>query len=249
MQSLKSLINEDVILYIFDTIDSTNDFLLKQQTNSKPQICLANTQLAGRGQYNRTWLDSKNSSILLSIRTNIANSIAGLSLVIGIAVIDALKTELAINSLKLKWPNDIYYNGQKLAGILIESKLQNNSNDCIIGLGLNINMAADFSSQNTWTDISKILNTKIINKDIITATIIKHILRAVANFEQKSLDFFLADWHLVDYLYNKDIKLATGIYKAIGISTNGALLLKSYFDNSTKEIYNSNDILQIYDGI
>ncbi|MFE8713364.1 biotin--[acetyl-CoA-carboxylase] synthetase, partial [Aeromonas allosaccharophila] len=64
----------------------------------------------------------------------------GLSLVVGVAVVEALES-LGYPGVELKWPNDLYYQGRKLAGILVEmSGSAGASCHLVIGIGLNLAM-------------------------------------------------------------------------------------------------------------
>ncbi len=242
MDSLILHNNKDIILYTFDSIDSTNDFLLRQKPSPKIQVCVAEHQLQGKGQYDRKWFDS-NSSILLSIRLNIKGRLDGLSIIIGIAIVQVLKKLFNIKNLAIKWPNDIYYNNKKLAGILIENKINTNINDCVIGIGLNIAINDNFTINKGYIDLQSILK-KNINKNYITNKIISQVLANIKDFESFGLGFFQNSWQKLDYLLGKTIYLDNNNkYLANGIDKNGALLLLK--DNKTKTLYNSNEILAI----
>ena len=105
-------------------------------------VCFAEHQSAGKGRRGRQWVSPFGSNIYMSIlwrfqQDGIACT-AGLSLAVGVAVIRALKT-YGFNEVGLKWPNDIYCQGKKLGGILIEvSGEADGPCAVIIGLGLNL---------------------------------------------------------------------------------------------------------------
>ncbi len=243
MDNSKIANNKNIILYTFANIDSTNDFLLRQKPSPKIQVCIAKHQLQGKGQYDRKWLDT-NSSTLLSIRINIKRQLNGLSIIIGIALVKVLKKLFNIDNLAIKWPNDIYYNDKKLAGILIENKINANINDCVIGIGLNIVISDNMLINNNYTDLQSILSNYNINKNHLSNEIITKVLVNISNFERFGLDFFRNSWQKLDYLFDKTICLIdNNSYLAKGIDDNGALLLIK--DNKTKILYNSNEIISI----
>src|SRR4051812_7580052 len=109
---------------VHDEIDSTNTHLMKRAATESIDgvVCLAETQAGGRGRRGRTWLTPKGKSLAMSLGIDFAipvSDLSPLSLVVGVAVADAIQ-ELGIDTLSLKWPNDVLLAGKKAGGILIE---------------------------------------------------------------------------------------------------------------------------------
>ena len=127
----------------FEQIDSTNNWLMKQD-DIHARICIADEQTAGRGRRGRSWQAARATAILMSLgwslgTTNGADA-GGLSLVSGLAIVAALR-DVGIDSIGLKWPNDIIAveRGEKLGGVLCEL----HRNRCIVGWGINFSTAAE----------------------------------------------------------------------------------------------------------
>jgi BirA family biotin operon repressor/biotin-[acetyl-CoA-carboxylase] ligase len=128
-------------------VDSTNTFLKTLLSNSKPlpegTVIMAESQYAGRGQQENKWHSEPGKNLTFSILLTpsflaVSNQF-DLNRVVSLGVFDALQPYLG-DKLKIKWPNDIYYDDHKLGGILIETHIQGNQiKDAIIGIGLNIN--------------------------------------------------------------------------------------------------------------
>lgn len=121
---------------------STNDLLAtRQQDEGVVQVLLAHSQTAGRGRRGRSWQSAAGQGLTFSCGWNLpqaAPSPAGLSLVVGLAVAEALES-LGARDIRLKWPNDLLAGGAKLAGILIELVSgQHRSKRVIIGIGINL---------------------------------------------------------------------------------------------------------------
>jgi BirA family biotin operon repressor/biotin-[acetyl-CoA-carboxylase] ligase len=98
----------------------------------------------------------------------------GLSLVIGIAVIDALES-LQISGVKLKWPNDLYYRDKKLAGILVELSGQaGGSANLVIGMGMNLSMQSNNSEfiDQPWSCLSEVAEDNAIDRNVLAVRII-----------------------------------------------------------------------------
>ncbi|RFZ92588.1 biotin--[acetyl-CoA-carboxylase] ligase [Mucilaginibacter conchicola] len=163
-------------------VDSTNTFLKNLLSNSTPvpegTVIMAEDQFAGRGQRDNTWhaQPGKNLtfSILLNPRFLSAQQQFDLTRAISLGVYDALYPLLR-DSLKIKWPNDIYSEGNKFGGMLIENVLQGSQiKHSIIGIGINVNQEDFHPSAINATSIKKILQRDYELK-IILADICKHI--------------------------------------------------------------------------
>lgn len=114
-----------------DEIESTNTYLKEHYLDYKePIVFIANRQTKGRGRYNRVWLSQDDLCFSILFFKEYANQF--LAPVVMIRVLQ----KLGLNAL-IKWPNDIYLNGQKLAGILIEDLYEKNYQASIIGIGIN----------------------------------------------------------------------------------------------------------------
>ena len=103
------------------------------------QLCVTREQTQGKGQYGRHWESQRDGSILFSIRRNFPQecNLNGLSLVVGLAIVKVLEKECLVEGFKIKWPNDIYFESKKLAGVLLENKMQSGSQSVVIGVGIN----------------------------------------------------------------------------------------------------------------
>ena len=111
-------------LELHQQMESTNGYLLAQPPGelSSGHICLAEEQTEGRGRRGRSWVSPFGSSIYLSIFWSYPSGpahLSALSLAAGVAVVDGLKA-LGVAQVGLKWPNDILWDGRKLAGLLLE---------------------------------------------------------------------------------------------------------------------------------
>lgn len=224
---LIQLLPKGVNCHFFDSIDSTNDFLLNIANSTNIDVCITNEQTKGRGQKGRKWYGYKGGSILLSIKRSfpLSCNLNGLSLVVGIAIIDLLEQKYKIKNLKLKWPNDIYYTDKKLAGILIENQVYKSNQYTVIGLGLNCNIAYDFNKDIKWIDLTQILK-KTPNITELAAEIIKSILNYCQIFENLGFKTFQPKWQRVDYLFNKHITIKNQSGVVRGITNDGGLKLQ-----------------------
>lgn len=129
----------------FDEISSTNDWLLEQIATKKfveGTVVFAQHQYKGKGQRGASWsaqdLKSLTFSVLLKPVFLPVSNVYDLSICVALAVFDCLN-ELR-PGFKIKWPNDIYFEGQKIAGVLIENQISKSKyQNAVVGIGLNVN--------------------------------------------------------------------------------------------------------------
>lgn len=134
-------------LKIYNTLDSTNKEahrLLAQGTVLNGLTILANHQTEGRGQMGRAWISEPGSHLAMTViyypaRLN-PSELPTLGMKISLGIVNALEQlDASIHPL-IKWPNDIYADGKKLCGLLIENALSGSSvQHSVIGIGMNIN--------------------------------------------------------------------------------------------------------------
>ncbi|MBK4765427.1 MAG: bifunctional biotin--[acetyl-CoA-carboxylase] ligase/biotin operon repressor BirA [Pantoea sp. Brub] len=221
---------------VFSIIDSTNQYLLRNINNLKSgDICISEYQESGRGKQESKWFSPFGNNIYMSIHWQMNNmrfSVIGLSLAIGIVISEKLQS-IGVKDVLIKWPNDIYVYDKKLAGILIELKMNKITNNLniIIGIGININMkSVNFTDINPqWINLQE-LGYKIDRNEFLIGLVI-NIKKYLAIFERYGFLYFLSKWFKFDYLINKYVKLVVSNNKEIygivrGIDQTGSLLLE-----------------------
>lgn len=129
-----------------NAIDSTNSFLRKmcsEELVSDYTVIVTDEQTNGRGQMGTIWSSKKDKNLIFSVFKDL-NTLSVedsfyVSIITSLSIHKALK-EANIPKLKIKWPNDILSESNKICGILIENVIKNNKlSSCIIGVGLNVN--------------------------------------------------------------------------------------------------------------
>lgn len=149
-------------IFIFNVICSTNEYLAQNISRlNSGDVCLAEYQTHGKGTRGKKWFASFGNNICLSMYWNIKTSLINLSqLSLQISQIVAkILINFGIPKIRIKFPNDIFIEDKKLAGILIETfNKKKRSVDIIIGIGINIIMNNIYSRliNITWTDLSRL---------------------------------------------------------------------------------------------
>ena len=215
---------------VLPIIDSTNQYLLNNIDRlTTGDSCVAEFQSKARGRRGRQWFAPFGSNLYFSMYWRLDQGIAaamGLSLVVGIVMADKLR-EISNQDIKVKWPNDLYLDDQKLAGILVE--LAGKTGDCahvVIGVGVNLMMTNPDPNivNQKWANLGK------VDRNLLVAKVAKNLKTKLRDFEQHGLTPFLNDWQRLDNFVNRPVKLLIGdnVIRGVakGINEQGALLLE-----------------------
>ena len=138
----------DVVVH--DTVDSTNTWALKEckAGRSLPFVCFAERQTEGKGRRGKAWVMPPESNVAMSLAWSFVlpyQSLQLLPLSIAMAIVETLES-FNLKRVQIKWPNDVYVDGVKIAGVLIETKILKSNTDnknaiaVVIGIGLNYDM-------------------------------------------------------------------------------------------------------------
>lgn len=220
---------------VLNVIGSTNQYLKDKSVDlNNAHTCLAEAQTAGRGRHGRKWVSPYAASLYLSMHWSFAGGysvLGGLSLAVGVAIVDALN-QCGVKGIQLKWPNDIYSQGKKLAGVLIEVEGQIGSGcQAIIGIGLNVALPKNIENiGQPWIDLAQ-LSEPLIDRNLLAGTLISKLTKSLSLFESSGLEPFITRWRALDVYANQAVKLIIGQKTIFGISrgidASGAILLET----------------------
>ena len=133
----------DIKLLHLTEVDSTNSYVKRNcRVLADGTLVYADVQSAGRGRLNRSWLSLPGNFFGTLLMKNLANPFLG-TMVMSLGAMDVLKKLAPELDVWLKWPNDIYLEDAKLAGILSESIELDNKRAIAVGLGVNLALSAD----------------------------------------------------------------------------------------------------------
>lgn len=230
---------------ILDEVDSTNDYLKARLPLLHPGrgcACMAEMQSAGRGRRGRRWISPFGTNLYLSLAWHLDplnTAIGSLSLAAAVAVVRAL-SGAGIKGLGLKWPNDIFLNDGKLAGILIDLVGESGgSYRVIIGVGVNTSLphTAAREIDQPWSDLASAGIQ--YERNYIASLILNELVDALEIFSAKGLDAFINDWMQFDMVASKHVQLYQGKQVisgvAKGVDANGALLIE--YNGKVKSFY------------
>jgi len=244
----QNISHKKINLYFFETIDSTNEYLKHLPRKNQIKICMAEQQTQGKGRLRRQWHSPFGQNIYFSCAypfNKDVTALAGLSLVVSLAVVKTLETYGLKHPLQVKWPNDIIYDHKKVSGNLIEIQAESHGIcHVIIGIGINVNLMQDddHAISQAWTSLRK-MTGEYIDRNILSALLIENLFNYLALFEHHGLTYFIDEWNRADYLMNQDITLKyvdKKIHgKAKGINQLGHLRLKCH--DGTLQAFSSGD--------
>lgn len=204
----------DAPIHTCAVIDSTNQHMMSKLDNwQKGECLLAESQTAGRGRRGRQWHSPFGGQFIMSMYWRLdegPTAAMGLSLAIGVAVVQALESA-GYRDLSLKWPNDIYMARRKLAGILVEmSAAVGGICHLVIGVGVNLNLPDAVIEQLDQPCAHLAEQPIMIERNKLTAIIIRHLRDALVLFEQQGLTAFLGEWNRLDIFMQQPVKVLLG---------------------------------------
>ncbi|WP_277963919.1 bifunctional biotin--[acetyl-CoA-carboxylase] ligase/biotin operon repressor BirA [Pseudomonas sp. RIT-To-2] len=220
--------------FIFDSIDSTNAEALRAvaQGREAPFMVLAERQTAGRGRRGRTWVSPFAENLYYSLVLRIdggMRQLEGLSLVVGLAVMQALR-ELGIARAGLKWPNDVLVGQQKIAGILLEL-VGDPADVChvVLGIGINVNMQSTDAVDQQWTSM-RLESGKSVDRNQLVSLLSKRLQEYLVLHREQGFAPIQAQWEANHLWQGRAVSLIAGVNQVdgevMGIDHQGALRLK-----------------------
>lgn len=220
-------------LALYPQIDSTSSELLRRAVVDPRdgQVCLAEVQSAARGRRGRVWRMPLGGGVALSLLKRFDGamvSLAGLSLVVGVAVVDALE-ECGVGGVGLKWPNDLVADGRKLGGILVELG-GDAMGPCHAVMGIGINSRLGRSGREIdqpWTDLATLAGASAPSRNRVAAGVLNRLVAAMETFADQGFAAFAAAYARRDVLQGREVRVlaAGGVRDGIarGVDARGAL--------------------------
>ena len=201
IEELKKLgVNPPKIIY-YELTDSTNprakEYAKENPDNKEPVVFIANAQSAGRGRRGRSFISNEGAGIYMSILSYPDKKGADATTVTAKTAVAMTKAveSLCDCDIQIKWVNDLYLGGKKLAGILVEGEMNNEGEIAhqVVGMGINVYKNA---ISDEICDIATSIESetgKGIDRSKLAAAIIKYHLNYTGDFytEYKSRSFII----------------------------------------------------------
>jgi BirA family transcriptional regulator, biotin operon repressor / biotin---[acetyl-CoA-carboxylase] ligase len=186
--------------------DSTNERARALAAAGAPHgtLVTAGEQTAGRGRQGRAWTAPPGSAVLMSVVLRDPGE--ALPLAAAVAVCEALPVEASI-----KWPNDVWVERRKVAGVLVEGRPQEAW--AVLGVGVNVREAPPLEEATA------------LGHDVDVEELLARLLVSLERWLAAPLDEVLAAWRSRDALLGQAVRWRNGSGKGAGIDESGALLV------------------------
>ncbi len=245
VECLRKLINDRVLgsAVYHEMTDSTNTLALNDIAASDntasglPRLYLADQQIAGRGRVGRTW-HSSDDSLTLSVVVE-TSTLFPISLVAGVAVAEAVDAFITPASAQIKWPNDVYIQGTKVAGVLVEVN-HKYPRIAVVGIGVNIQSAPIVHSTRDTSDTTvpagslAMFTTNSLNRFDVLDEIVRRLC-ALATAPDVALRF-----RDKCYLTGNHVTLTHAGHPAqgrcLGINEQGSLVVETETESGSERI-------------
>lgn len=237
-------LSDEGIIIRLDETESTNSYLkqlIRDQHPEEGTVVVADYQTGGRGQMGNSWFSTKGENLLFSLLLHPQNIVARDQFIISRIVSLAVKNTLDqfTHDIRIKWPNDIYWNDQKIAGILIENDIQGQYiQNSIIGIGLNLNQQMFPPYLPNPVSLRQITATEY-DREYILDLLLKELFllyRSIQRGEKQVVeDEYMLDLYRVNgYHWYED---ANGRFQAQieNVLSSGHLVLKTLNDNEERK--------------
>ncbi|HDM76418.1 MAG TPA: biotin--[acetyl-CoA-carboxylase] ligase [Deltaproteobacteria bacterium] len=239
-KSLKTIDVARSIIYLEQTT-STNDIAKKlcSEGHHHGTVIIAEEQTAGRGRKKNRWLSIKGKGLYFSLilEPPESSNVQLLTLGAGIAVANAIEKVCSVVS-RLKWPNDVYIQNKKVAGILAEAiSKRNESFKVILGVGINVNHdKRDFDDEIARIATSlKISSGKSVPREQVFAEFGSELAKIYSELAKGKTSIVIKYWLDKALYVDEEVVVETEntsvVGKFIGLNDAGAMLLKDHNQN------------------
>ncbi len=218
-------------LRVYPAIDSTNRRMMEAaQTKSVAGRCwFAELQTAGRGRRGRSWHSPFARNLMVSFGIELGGSprrAGALSLSIGLAVADLVE-QLGVSDVALKWPNDVLIGGAKVCGILIELAARRRPLECVVGVGLNLEVSQDLRDVVDQEIIGLRECGVVDRRNSIAARLIANVVRYAEEFKRRGFAAMRPAYDRVHICQGRPSRVVqgNGAYEGIvlGVTDDGEL--------------------------
>lgn len=213
---------------VFDQLASTNQTLWEMADAGAGTVAIAHTQTAGKGQRGNQWL-SQPGGVYLSLMLEPdwpAERSAQLTLATAWGIASQFR-HLGIPA-QIKWPNDIVVNGQKLGGILSESKSERGLiTKAVIGVGINVYNSVPVTGV-TWQQLTAVhTDTAVATLNKVAAAVLIGVWRGIFYRNHTDDQTFTDAYQSLLTNLNMPVVLEGSTLKVVGVTAMGHLTLRS----------------------
>lgn len=235
--------------YHLSNTSSTNDEakILIQRGSTEGTLFTTDFQTEGRGRFNRIWVSESGLNFLGSYITFPKVNVSqwgALSLLAAISIFESIVSMTKLRP-SLKWPNDILVDGHKIAGVLIETSMNQSHSNAIIGIGINVNQTFFHGEFRIPPTSMKLLTGREWEIEFVTNILSSELDRWYSDWQSRGNVYIKDAWTERTYLLGEKIRVDTGseILQGIVIDLNEDASLKLIDDQNTVHDIHSGEII------
>jgi BirA family transcriptional regulator, biotin operon repressor / biotin---[acetyl-CoA-carboxylase] ligase len=251
--------------YYFDLLPSTQEYafkIIKRKNIIFPSVIICNIQSDGKGRKGTRWASPKGGiwiSVILESNLKI-DKLFIFVMISAICICETIEKETHLKT-DLKWPNDVFVNGKKIAGILldVETNFDYKNNNIIIGMGVNTNNDIDStvleikkndSSFYQITTLKKELNDNVSNM-VFLSTLLNNLDFYLLNLNSNSINYENIFKIYKDRIMNSKNKIQYSFKnndnitfdgELIDLNNDGTLLVRDISQKKTLKISSANNV-------
>jgi len=230
-------VDAGLVVEVAGQIDSTNSELMRRARagQREPTLLVALEQSAGRGRRGKSWQSRPGASLTFSLGLPYRPADwSGLSLAVGVSLAESLHPDV-----RLKWPNDLWLQGRKLRGILVEVAVSGDRRHAVIGVGLNVELP-ELLPAPPGVDEAAVVALPPVPPAALQelepgrdagewlAVVVPALARDLQQFEQGGFAAFAARFAARDALAGLELRLSDGLQGVgAGVGPDGALRLRT----------------------
>jgi BirA family biotin operon repressor/biotin-[acetyl-CoA-carboxylase] ligase len=209
---------------VLPEIDSSNSELMRRarQGQTEATLLVAESQTAGRGRMGRVWQSQPGDSLTFSLGLPFApKDWSGLSLAVGLSLAESLHPDI-----RLKWPNDLWWQERKLGGILIEAASMGGRSQVVIGMGINIRPRPADGLNTPPAALTE--GWPEATAPAALARLVLPLVQMLQDFEREGFAPLQQRFEARDVLRGREVSTSDGLQGlCLGVSASGALRLAS----------------------
>lgn len=237
-------------IFSYESLDSTNDtaFELGEKGLKEGACVFAEYQKKGRGRLGRTWVSPNGKNLILSIllRPMLSpHEVSKITLVTAVSVVKTIK-HVTGQTLGIQWPNDIYFQKEKVGGILTEMSAEaDRVRFVVMGIGINLNAAKnELPPQSTSL---KIITGKEISRIPFAQGLLRQIEADTLRLKNGEFETLAKEWE--EFSITTGERVIASLLgrkvqgQAMGIDADGALWIRK--DNGLQERIMAGDVQRV----
>ncbi len=241
------------LIHFVDACRSTQDIaemFVREVGVREGLVVVAERMTAGRGRMGREWHAPPGGLwFTVVLRPPLMRGFQLLSIGAGVAVAEAIRELCGVN-VRLKWPNDVTYEGMKVCGILVEGRFEaDRPQYVLLGIGINVNNEIPEDLRNVAISLKEILGRDVPRLPLLAKVLMK-IFEYYGLIREGKIDEVLRRWRRASETLGRRVKVI-GIAETVsgvvvGIDSDGSLIIETS-DGRRVRMY-AGDVIHVDEG-